>query len=485
MKVAINRWLRLFLVSALLLTTLSSITIEAQEIAVRASTVSDRDDAPQAVKDSIARIIALYTQGYRVELLHELDTLESLDTVYHTMWADIVDYWDFIESEMLENIDEAPSGLENPSKHAFIVLGFALNDDGTMKDELVGRLEVAKASALKYPETYILVTGGVEKNGWTEGRRMRDWLIENGIEAARIIVEEAAPDTAGNATNSFDMLYNDYDVDTVSIISSQYHIKRASILYYTESLIKAYELNTEAIVFLGNMNAGWYREDLTSESMISKANSLRTVARVPNLDITDFVTEITGLNVAGNKVYHQGEALDLKVYTIDSKNYQVDITQFVSFEGFDSSILGKQDILIRFVEREETYTASFEIEVLNTSALELLLEDARQIDLNLYTDESVALLQEVILNAKTVLQAMASQEEIDTAYEALQAAMVNLELFEEPSIPEKPVDPKNPEDLEEGVDILPDTGIGSIVPSLSWTMLTLGSILVLIDKKKR
>lgn len=38
-----------------------------------------------------------------------------------------------------------------------------------MQPELVGRLETALASAQKYPNSYILVTGGVKKNGWTEG----------------------------------------------------------------------------------------------------------------------------------------------------------------------------------------------------------------------------------------------------------------------------------------------------------------------------
>ena len=119
---------------------------------------SSRDDAPQEVKDLVAKLISFYGDEYTPDVIKHLADLKEIS------------------------------------------------------------------------QQLFLVTGGVEKNGWTEGRRIRDWLVENGIDEDRIIVEEKAPDTAGNAANSFEILYKDYDVDTVSLITTQYHLKRGSIL---------------------------------------------------------------------------------------------------------------------------------------------------------------------------------------------------------------------------------------------------------------
>ncbi|MDV4150423.1 YdcF family protein [Clostridium sp. AL.422] len=323
----------------------------------------NRDTATQKVKDIIGELITFYSEGYRVDVIEHLEQLKVASPKYHEIWNSVIEYWDWIESDMIENIGVAPDGIENPEKHAFIVLGFALNEDGTMTDELIGRLEVAKASALKYPESYVLVTGGVEKNGWTEGRRMRDWLVANGIDESRIIVEEAAPDTAGNATNSFEMLYKDYDVDSVSLITSQYHLKRGSLLYYAESLLKAAELGVEPIEFIGNANAGWYREDKTYEPLSLKALSLRLIGRVGTIEVSDIAAVIEGIKVTGKTEYVQGEELDITVTSIDDMNYNVDLTEYVTVEGFDANVIGEQKVEVSYVQRDTTYTEIFTVNV--------------------------------------------------------------------------------------------------------------------------
>ncbi len=242
------------------------------------ATEYDRNEIPRQAKKSIEKIINAYGSGFKGIAKNHLQKLEKVSKESYKIWADVYRYWEWIENSMIENIGVAPDGIENPAEHAFIVLGFALNNDGTMKEELVGRLEVARASWEKYPESYLLVTGGVEKKGWTEGRRMKDWLVAKGVLESKIIIEEAAPDTAGNATNSFEILYKNYEIKSVSLITSQYHLKRGSLLYYAESLLKAKELGVEPINFLGNANAGWKINNKNAESLSLKAWSLKLVA---------------------------------------------------------------------------------------------------------------------------------------------------------------------------------------------------------------
>lgn len=243
-----------------------------------------RDENTNVVKN-VAKLISSYALRFPGNHKDVLDELKEISLDDYEIWADVMNYWDYIENDMIENVDDVPDGIPEDN-HVFIVLGYALKDDGTMEDELIGRLQVALSSANKYPNSYILVTGGVEQNGWTEGARMRDWLVDNGVSEDRIIVEIEAEDTAGNAANSFEMLYTDYkDIQSCSLITSQYHLKRGSILYYAESLLKAKELGVEAIEFIGDKNAGYKVEDKDSESMIIKAFSLCGIAHCTDVVI--------------------------------------------------------------------------------------------------------------------------------------------------------------------------------------------------------
>ena len=56
--------------------------------------------------------------------------------------------------------------------HAIIILGFALEDNGSMKQPLIERLQAGFAIAKKYPHSKIIVTGGSPKNGITEAEAM-------------------------------------------------------------------------------------------------------------------------------------------------------------------------------------------------------------------------------------------------------------------------------------------------------------------------
>lgn len=72
-------------------------------------------------------------------------------------------------------------------------------------------------------------------------------------------------------------------------LTSQYHLKRGSILYYAESLLKAKELDVEPIEFIGNGNAGWEKENKTEENILVKAFSLSSIAHCTNTIVMNIV----------------------------------------------------------------------------------------------------------------------------------------------------------------------------------------------------
>ena len=101
-----------------------------------------------------------YQSTAKTDIQRLVEKLKALNSTKGEEWEKIMEYGDYVNTDMNVNVDVLPDGLPNDDSLCITVLGFALNDDGTMKDELVGRLQTALASAQKYPNAYVAVTGG-------------------------------------------------------------------------------------------------------------------------------------------------------------------------------------------------------------------------------------------------------------------------------------------------------------------------------------
>ncbi len=326
--------------------------------------------------ESIAKLIHYRYKGATTDELRILDEIKRQSSDEYTKWNSIMNYWTYAEEQMKLNISVAPDGLPNDNSHAFIVLGFALKSDGTMQDELVGRLETALATYQKYPNSYILVTGGVPKNGHTEGELMNKWLLEHGVPETKIIVESESKDTAQNAQFSFEKMYEKGNIKTASLITSEYHLRRATILYYTQSLQSAALHNGELIELIGDGNAGWLREDKREEPMLTKARSL---SLMPGGDVNKFfssyilkplpISELQKISVTGKQMYEKGETLDIKVFAnYDIDSYQRDITNVAQITGYDCNVLGNQNITIRYTENDVEKTIQYSVIVTDVTS---------------------------------------------------------------------------------------------------------------------
>ena len=131
--------------------------------------------------------------------------------------------------------EDDPSLLPIAGRHAFVVLGFALQN-GEMAEELIGRCNAAAAAAQAFPDSIIVCSGGAtgENNpeGHTEAGLMKAWLVEKcGIEPGRIFTDENAMTTAENARNAFAILQQQ-QIETITVVTSSYHQKRGQTLYH-------------------------------------------------------------------------------------------------------------------------------------------------------------------------------------------------------------------------------------------------------------
>jgi hypothetical protein len=196
------------------------------------SSLSDR-----ALVEQMINCYGRYGADAETRVSELLAELHRRDSVQGDLWQDIMQYWNYVNADLPIHPDRLPDGLPDDDTLCLAVLGYALNADGSMKSELISRLETALNCAQQYPNAYVLCTGGgtaVTNRSLTEGGQMGDWLLAHGLSPERLIVEEASRTTAANAVNSYAILQRDYpQVRSVAIISSDYHIAWGALMFET------------------------------------------------------------------------------------------------------------------------------------------------------------------------------------------------------------------------------------------------------------
>jgi hypothetical protein len=165
---------------------------------------------------------------------------EAVDAAAAEKWTAILQLWH--GSELTINEEILPDGLPDTDELCLVALGFQLNPDGSMKEELIQRLETVKRSAEKYPNALIVCTGGGtarDNPSATEAGAMAKWLRENGVEAGRIVVENQSQTTAQNAIYTLDLLEKNFpEVSRLAIISSDYHIETGKLLFGAQAILR-------------------------------------------------------------------------------------------------------------------------------------------------------------------------------------------------------------------------------------------------------
>ena len=191
----------------------------------------------------IEKIVVLYAANGEAaadRILELLGELEATDAPTAEKWAKIL--WCWADKDLIIHEDVLPDDLPDTDELCLVGLGFQLNPDGSMKDELIHRLETLKRCAEKYPNAMIVCTGGgtaKDNPDVTEAGEMAKWLREHGVRASRIIVENLSQTTAQNASYTMNILKKEFPrVKKLAIISSDYHIATGVLLFRAEAILR-------------------------------------------------------------------------------------------------------------------------------------------------------------------------------------------------------------------------------------------------------
>ena len=191
----------------------------------------------EEAQSRIERVVVSYAStGTRDE--EALESLAALDPTLGEKWTRIMDLWEtpVIVREML------PDGLPEDDTLCLVALGFQLNPDGTMREELIERLKVLLEASQRYPNAILVCTGGgtaANDPTATEAGRMAEWLEAQGVDPARLVIEDHSLTTAQNAIYTFDLLSERHpQVKQIAIISSDYHIATGILLFGAEAILR-------------------------------------------------------------------------------------------------------------------------------------------------------------------------------------------------------------------------------------------------------
>lgn len=125
------------------------------------------------------------------------------------------------------------AGYHAPMKReydAIVVLGAALNSDGSASSALRRRARHGVALHRSGAAPAILFSGGKAVNGMSEAQAMRDIALEMGIEPERMLLEADSNTTWENAHNSVGIARQN-GWQRIVIVSDEVHLPRARFAF--------------------------------------------------------------------------------------------------------------------------------------------------------------------------------------------------------------------------------------------------------------
>jgi len=212
------------------------------------------NEATAALRDEIVRRFVSDGVEGMAAIRETLADFQRADSGMATLWSRIMEVWAALNTDLHLYYDELPDGLPTDDSLCLVVLGYALERDGGMAEELVRRCAVALAAARQYPNAYVLVTGGPTAflSESTEAGRMAEWLIAHGVTEERLIVEDRALTTAQNALYGAKLLRQYPQVNSLAIVTSDYHVAVGSLVFEAEALAEEYESGEKPFSVVAN-----------------------------------------------------------------------------------------------------------------------------------------------------------------------------------------------------------------------------------------
>lgn len=324
-----------------------------------------KEDATECVRQMIN-----YYRHYKDDAKKDINCLayelSRIDEAQAQAWASVMEYWSYVNNDMTLYADVLPDGLPKSNSLCIVVLGYQLNPSGSMRGELIGRLEAALKSAEKYPDALIVCTGGgTAKNNKnvTEAGQMAKWLMEKGIDKDRIIVEDKSMSTVGNARNTCSILAKSYpQVTHLALVTSDYHLPRSCLLFHTQATLSNVNDGAPLVCIAANAAFDTGSSPESFEAQLSDMMSLTGIKMdgmaKPELSNLDCIL------VSGVAQCVAGTNPKLQVTAYYDTGLYRDVTNRATYSGIDPTTGGMQNVTVSYEEDGIEATIPIQLEII-------------------------------------------------------------------------------------------------------------------------
>lgn len=113
---------------------------------------------------------------------------------------------------------------------AIVIFGAAVRPDGRASPSLHRRALYGAQAARDRPEDLVFCSGGVGRHGASEASIMAGILVEAGVEARRLVLDEESRDTLQNVVAAARFIHRQ-QLDGAIVCTDAYHAPRARMLF--------------------------------------------------------------------------------------------------------------------------------------------------------------------------------------------------------------------------------------------------------------
>ncbi len=110
-----------------------------------------------------------------------------------------------------------------------LILGNKVNENGSLSLTLKSRLDKGLELYRNHYAPFIVVSGGLGKEGYYEGTEMKKYLILQGIEEKAVLVDNHGDNTLATARN-FETISTEKKFRSVLVVSQFFHISRTALM---------------------------------------------------------------------------------------------------------------------------------------------------------------------------------------------------------------------------------------------------------------
>lgn len=125
-----------------------------------------------------------------------------------------------------------------------VVLGNKVELDGQPSNRLKARLEKSIELYIEGYFKYIIVSGGIGKEGFDEAKVMKEYLMNKGIPSEVIFEDSNGYNSYMTAENSRDIM-QELDLESVMVITQYFHITRTKLAFNKLGFENVYAAHAE------------------------------------------------------------------------------------------------------------------------------------------------------------------------------------------------------------------------------------------------